>query len=172
MKQEYDISDLFYQEGKKEEKEFPFPALAATEEPVNAPVVSLSLENTGKGKARLEGSSCPEFVLSCDRCLSPVRVSIPLSFSRDMLAPELLEDEDSRSEQQFMDGCKLDLAALVGEELRLSWPGKVLCREDCKGLCPKCGQNLNEKNCGCDDFVPDIRFAGLMDLFNDSNPKT
>ena len=45
---------------------------------------------------------------------------------------------------------------------------KILCDEDCKGICKKCGQNLNDGACECDDFVPDIRFANLMDIFNGS----
>ena len=64
-----------------------------------------------------------------------------------------------------MDGNELDVEALVTEELNLSWPSKLLCGEDCKGICRKCGQNLNMGSCDCDDFVPDIRFANLMDIF-------
>lgn len=60
---------------------------------------------------------------------------------------------------------ELDLEELLREELQLSWPSKVLCSEECKGICSVCGQNLNEGDCECDSFVPDIRLAGLMDIF-------
>ena len=44
-------------------------------------------------------------------------------------------------------------------------PVKILCKEDCKGICSVCGSNLNEGECGCDRFVPNAAFAGLSDLF-------
>jgi uncharacterized protein len=64
-----------------------------------------------------------------------------------------------------MEGFQLDLDALVQNEILVNWPVKILCKEDCKGICPKCGQNLNVGNCGCDTFVPDPRMAVLKDIF-------
>jgi len=43
---------------------------------------------------------------------------------------------------------------------------KILCREDCKGVCPVCGQNRNERDCGCDTFVPDPRMAAINTIFH------
>ena len=48
----------------------------------------------------------------------------------------------------------------------MAWPTKTLCDENCKGICKKCGKNLNNEKCECDDFVPDVRLANLMDIFN------
>ncbi|MBO4749763.1 MAG: DUF177 domain-containing protein, partial [Lachnospiraceae bacterium] len=59
----------------------------------------------------------------------------------------------------------LNTETLLYNELMENWPAKILCKEDCKGLCPVCGKNLNEGECGCDRFVPDPRLAGIQDLF-------
>ena len=102
---------------------------------------------------------------ACGRCLTPVETKLPLEFSRVVYAPDMdipKEEED----QQFVEEYELNLERLLEEELQLLWPTKTLCSEDCKGICMKCGQNRNEGSCDCDDFVPDIRFANLMDIFN------
>lgn len=163
------LTEVFSQDGKKEEVQvtFPFQSFAG-EQIQNTPVVNLTLANIGKGKVCIDGTSHLEFLLPCDRCLQPVVVQVPLEFSREVLEPEQITDEEIKEEQQFVEEYDLNLEALLKEELQLSWPSKVLCKEECKGICKKCGQNLNEESCDCDDFVPDIRFANLMDIFNGS----
>lgn len=165
-------TDFFYQEGKTEKKEIPFPLEEVQGYKVlNSPMLTLVLTNQGKGKAGIEGKAVLEFEFSCDRCLKEVKEIITLDFFRTIYAPEAITDEEIREEQYFVNEYELDLLALLEEELQLSWPMKVLCQEDCKGMCKKCGHNLNEGDCGCDDFVPDIRFANLMDIFNGNNGK-
>ena len=61
----------------------------------------------------------------------------------------------------------LDLDALSREDLLLDLPSKVLCREDCKGICPQCGKNLNEGPCNCKEPV-DPRLEGLLSLLDDN----
>jgi len=131
--------------------------------------VTLSLEHTEKGKALIKGFGTMILEGACSRCLEPVPVSLPLDFCRIVYAPEAIPDEEQKEEQQFLTEYELDAKGLILEELCLSVPVKLLCREDCRGICKKCGQNLNQKDCGCDDFVPDIRLAGLMDLFQNSS---
>ncbi len=65
-----------------------------------------------------------------------------------------------------MEGYHLNVDELINNELLLNWPMKILCKEDCKGICKVCGKNLNDGACGCDDFVPDPRMAAIKDLFN------
>ena len=60
---------------------------------------------------------------------------------------------------------KLDLAQLTWEDLLLFLPSKLLCRDDCKGICPQCGKNLNEGTCECKKEI-DPRFAALLDLLD------
>ena len=123
--------------------------------------------NIGEGKARVEGSARLSFDTQCDRCLTEVTTELELSFDRIVTAPDAVtEDEDSR---ECMEGYQLDVEAFVYNEILVNWPVKILCREDCKGVCPECGQNLNMGDCGCDSFVPDPRMAVIKDIFNANN---
>ena len=167
MEDDMNLTEIFNQENKREEVKIPFPFEVFQGEKIeNSPELKLTLTNLGKGKVLIAGKSRLKFVLPCDRCLKPVEQKVELEFEREVLAPELIPDEDTKEDQHFVDGYELDLEVLLAEELQLSWPSKILCDEGCKGICKKCGKNLNEGSCGCDDFVPDVRLANLMDIFN------
>ena len=164
------LTEIFEQENKRTEVTMAFPFEAFQSEKIlNSPELQLVLMNVGKGKAIVHGKASLEFILNCDRCLKPVKTLVELDFEREVLAPELVMDDDTKEEQHFVDEYELDVEALLAEELQMTWPSKILCEEDCKGICKKCGQNLNDGTCECDDFVPDIRLANLMDIFNGAN---
>ena len=126
--------------------------------------VELVVTNCGDGKAVVTGRCELQFAAVCDRCLLPVPVSMILDMEHTVVSPEAsIEDEDDES---IMDGYQLDVEALVYHEILVNWPVKILCKEDCKGVCLKCGTNLNERECGCDTFIPDPRMAAIKDIFN------
>ena len=75
------------------------------------------------------------------------------------------ERTEALDESVFLHGYNLNVDELVCGEALLVWPMKVLCREDCKGLCPVCGQNLNLKTCDCDRTDLDPRMAKIRDIF-------
>ena len=74
-------------------------------------------------------------------------------------------DIEEAGESPYLSDTDLDADELVCLEVLMNWPSKVLCREDCKGLCPRCGRDLNEGPCGCED-EPDLRMAVIGDLFS------
>ena len=74
-----------------------------------------------------------------------------------------IEDEE---EKDYIDGYNLDVDKLVFGEILLLIPGKTLCKEDCKGLCLRCGANLNEGECGCDRESLDPRMSVFKDILN------
>ena len=161
------LTEVFQQEGKEVKKEIPFPFKTFRGNEIkNEPMVTLVLRNQGKGKVEIEGKADLEFIFPCDRCLTEVTECLHLEFSRCVYAPEMITEEEIREEQLFIHEYEMDLQMLLEEEMQLAWPSKILCNEECKGICKKCGHNLNEGECGCDEFVPDIRFANLMDIFN------
>ena len=91
----------------------------------------------------------------CDRCLETFRRELDLSFrlflssnypDKGEFEVELTEDDLS---EQFIKGDEVELNDLVREQIYLSLPMKSLCREDCSGLCPVCGANLNKESCQC-----------------------
>ncbi len=128
--------------------------------------VSFTFTNIEEGKARVEGSVRLEFKAECDRCLADVPVVLELEFDRLAVSPDVAAKEEELDDLSFMEGYQLDVETFVYNEIMGNWPAKILCREDCKGICPKCGQNLNIRDCGCDTFVPDSRMAAIQDIFN------
>ena len=150
----------------------------------------------GLGQVRLNGVLSPldgeflfqgvleaDFTGSCDRCLEPVTIAfevdviwtfIPGSLELDADEAGGIDADDSAT---YFDGQEIDLGARAWEELVLAYPSKLVCREDCKGLCTSCGKNLNEGPCACrtdseeDDSAPTrTSLAGLGELFPDLKP--
>lgn len=117
---------------------------------------------------RAEGRVAASGSVRCGRCLEPVGWRAEESFSVELLerpvGPEApLGDEDDR-EVVFVDGDRLDLAELAAEQVLLALPVRILCRDDCAGLCPRCGANRNlEGACRCPDET-DPRWNALRDL--------
>ena len=96
----------------------------------------------------------------CDRCGTPFDKPFHHSIER-MLASEL-EDEEN-DDILLLEGGTIDLSELVREAFILNMDTKTLCREDCKGLCPGCGANLNYETCRCKKEI-DPRLAALAKL--------
>ncbi len=133
----------------------------------------VSLQVTGhEGFIAADGVLAIDLEQACSRCLEPVRSHIEIPFS-EMFKPadttfvseQFTEDEISDFVEVESD--KLDLEPYVNEAVELSIPYAPLCSEQCKGLCPSCGQNLNQQTCGCDTGKIDVRFAALKDLFKE-----
>ena len=100
----------------------------------------------------------------CDRCAEEVKKNF--SFNVKRIVVEKLENEEDDDDYIVVSNRELDLDELVNEEVSLSLPNKILCKDDCKGLCPKCGANLNVKQCNCKKDV-DPRMEALLQLLED-----
>jgi uncharacterized protein len=108
--------------------------------------------------------------LMCARCLEPLKQDVRREF--DLLyrpvGADAGRDEmsvtDAEAEISYYEGEGLALEDVVREQVLLAVPLKVTCREDCKGLCPHCGQNLNEGKCSCAVEVEEPRWAALKDI--------
>lgn len=164
-----DLTDVLRNEGMKITREIPlemkcFESGTGSYEIISASPVFLTCANAGDGKARIAGNVSLAFQTSCDRCLEETVTELKLSFERTVSAP-VTEDEEAGESELGVD-CELDVEAFVHDEIFMNWPAKILCREDCRGICPVCGQNLNRGECGCDTFVPDPRMAVIQDIFN------
>ena len=128
--------------------------------------VRVRITNTGDKKLLIEAEASFVLIMPCDRCLEDVRV--PLSYSVSRTA-DLGEAPDESEEQAYLDGYDLDVDTLIRDELFVHLPMKVLCREDCKGICNRCGANLNHGTCGCDVTELDPRMAVIRDIFKNSS---
>lgn len=120
------------------------------------------------GLVTFEGSVQAEAVASCARCLEPAEFScdIPLSLTVTEEA-ENAELED----YVYTQGDMLDLHVVVRDELILSCDMVILCQPDCRGLCARCGKNLNAGDCGCAGREVDPRLAGLAELLRRQQEK-
>jgi uncharacterized protein len=126
----------------------------------------LTVTNTGNKVLEVTGEGSITVQIPCDRCLENVDVQIPFVVDRKLdmkLANE--ERQEDLEEQAYLNGMDLDVDQLVRLEVLMGWPLKVLCREDCKGICDRCGKNLNDGACDCDDSPKDPRMAAISDIF-------
>ena len=102
----------------------------------------------------------------CDRCAKPIRRSITLPMQA-VLADELANDDGEEDPWLFLlDGDCADLDEIVTTTFVLGMDTKFLCRDDCKGLCPTCGKDLNLGPCDCQP-EPDSRLAVLKQLLKE-----
>ena len=120
---------------------------------------------TGKDKVHIQCDGSVTLSIPCDRCLEPVEINIDFNVD-DVIEFNKTESDEEQEEKDYIDGYNLDVDRLIFGELLVSIPGKILCREDCKGLCPVCGTNLNVAECGCDRDVLDPRMSVFKDILN------
>jgi uncharacterized protein len=123
--------------------------------------------------------AAPDFVLearngfrvtvACDRCTRPVEQPIESSFRLIVVpsaAPRREPDEVELREEELgivvTGSDSLDTRPLVVEQVLLDLPAHPLCREDCAGLCPRCGADLNLGPCGCAPAEPDSRWGAAL----------
>lgn len=168
------LSDVLTSEGKQTTMEVPldiseFKGGAQTFEVLDKTPVAFIFTNLEVDKAKVECNVTLTFRTYCDRCLTEVPTILKLHCERIVVSPEAVTESEDLDDQTFMEGYQLNVEDFICNEIIGNWPVKILCKEDCKGLCPVCGQNLNEKECGCDTFVPDPRMAGIQDIFNANN---
>ncbi len=167
-----DVSEIISNENKAISKdvELEFAAFDAGlgEFPVleRAPF-TLSIANVGNKQLRIEGETEVTIAIPCDRCLKDVPVNFEIAISKEInLEKFLAGDIEELEDTNYMIGTNLDVDKLIFGEILVSWPMKVLCREDCKGICKRCGTNLNQAECQCQKTEPDPRMAAIQDIFN------
>ncbi|MFV9509906.1 YceD family protein [Tepidibacillus sp. LV47] len=106
-------------------------------------------------------------VLQCSRCLAPFDYHIEVDFT-EIFIPERIEtnlDQENENVHRLTSD-EIDLTSLVEEIVLLEIPYAPVCQEECKGLCPVCGTNLNELQCNCDKTRIDPRLADLAKWFD------
>ena len=121
----------------------------------------------GKSILKISGQINLQLSAPCSRCLDNVSISESLTIDRSVDFEKVREGLiDDINDICFMKEESLDTDVLVYNELIPHLPMKILCREDCAGLCPVCGHNLNLGDCGCDRSSPNLQMSAIMDIFN------
>ena len=139
----------------------------------------ITAQKDGKKILDVHGTCSITVSIPCDRCLENVQVPLELDFDERVptggdespaeaeSVPEDAAEEGSAFEPDYyLQGYYLDVDKLLFGEALLNWPSRVLCMEDCKGLCPVCGQNLNHGDCGCVRKALDPQMSKVLDIFS------
>ena len=168
-----DITSLI--NGKLSRLEFEYTILDSDENPVlppddvsfTAPVRVKGYVTDNAGYMTLHAEAQIDYASHCARCTEDVLGTFSLDFNRTVAIKGTLQNEDNDSFVIVNNGL-LDIDRELVEDLLLEFPMKLLCKEGCKGICSKCGQNLNEASCDCHKKKEiDPRLAILQTLFND-----
>lgn len=144
--------------------ELDYPSIKLSDDLTLSPLKGVITATRTTEGIYIQGELESAAALECVRCLTETIVS--LDFTLDELfyyPPQSAPPGENRVGEDGM----IDLAPLVRELSLLSMPTKVLCREDCLGLCQECGANLNDGDCGCADQAIDPRLAVLQQLLNE-----
>lgn len=118
---------------------------------------------------RIEGHLNVELASECDRCLEECRFLLDADFRLSYMpadanvAPEEAGLNDDEASVAFYEGDGLDLIEVFREQVVLGAPMHMLCKEDCQGLCPTCGENWNQSSCACQSVDVQTRWAALRD---------
>jgi len=124
------------------------------------------------GEIRVRGHLAVTMRCDCNRCLEPAEFPIDSSFdlfyrpaeeAGDKAEAEV-EIDEGEAEIAFYEGGGIELTDVLREHVLLSMPMQRLCRAECQGMCPICGQNRNLINCGCEAKLVDDRWSALKNL--------
>lgn len=133
-------------------------------------VLQLEVQKVAPHRFRLVGRATTTLEVPCSRCAEPFRIPIDVPFDLSYLPQADNQGEGEREVQEddlstsFYRGDAIDLSELLREQFYLALPMKPLCSDDCKGLCPHCGTNLNRSTCDCNATWEDPRLAALKAL--------
>lgn len=112
----------------------------------------------------LEANVSGRMVTECARCLDEVEADVEFSVHEFLSQREEGADEDE--DIILFDGYEIELDDIIADHFLMNISGRYLCSDDCKGLCPVCGQNLNHGECDCDNEYIDPRWQALADIMN------
>ena len=129
--------------------------------PLKKPVTIVGTVSNKASLVRLTADICYEYDAPCDRCGVDTKISHTVKVEKSLACA--IEGEESDTIIIVPD-MKLDLGEFIYSEVIVSLPMKHLCSEECKGICPKCGRNLNDGKCDCPEKEIDPRLAKLADL--------
>ena len=124
-----------------------------------------SIVNTA-GYMRMELTLSTSYVAQCARCLSDVPGEFSFKIEKTVVPQGMLANIDESEADDYAivyDGF-IDMDEELLELLELEFPSKILCSESCRGLCEKCGKNLNDGGCSCTDHEIDPRMEPLRKL--------
>ena len=128
--------------------------------------VMLTITNQENAAVFIRGTVDVTLSIPCGRCLEEVPTQICFDIDKKLDIREGVLIDDEMEENDYLIGFELDVDKLVYAEILVNWPMRVLCKEDCEGICKVCGANLNKGDCGCQRTELDPRMAAIQDIFS------
>jgi len=119
------------------------------------------------GEIRISGKLAVQMEAPCDRCLEPAAIPVAREFDLVYVPADEAqtagekEVDEAGIEVGYYEGSGLELNDVLREVVLLDLPMQVVCREDCKGICPGCGGNRNQRTCDCRTEAADDRWNQL-----------
>lgn len=160
-----DLEPIFNNEGMVKEFNFELDLSQqelSGEKPFTSPVKVKGSAGNYTGIVELRAKAEFELETSCDRCAKPIKLSLATDIFHTLVTH--LNDE-TNDELLLVNELRFDLDPLITEDIFLDFPAKLLCDEDCKGVCPRCGKDLNTGSCSCEKEI-DPRLAALKQLLD------
>lgn len=167
------LIDVHELEGQSRHLEFRFSDFDTQDEDIRCteqPFVSFDLSRR-LNEVRITGRLVASFEALCDRCLAPVLCAfdetVDLLYVPRPLGQTLEEEKELREKDlnyASYEGDSIDLGEVVREQILLVMPPKILCKEECRGLCQRCGANLNLTSCSCNLLDTDPRWDALSEF--------
>ncbi len=172
-----DISDILSCENKEVTEEVQIGMKSFSSRLGDFPItrcapIDIRIANRENKRLLIQGDVDLTVSVPCSRCLKEVLTDIHFSidkeieFDRNARSENSALNDEEMEDADYLIGLNLDIDKLIYGEILVNWPMKVLCKEDCKGICKVCGMNLNKGNCSCQRTEPDPRMAAIQDVFN------
>ncbi len=162
-----DITDLVKKTGKEEHYSVE-SALKSIKSGESYPIrkiepFTLTVNNVAGNRLLCTGKTKATLEMRCDRCLTAVEQVVPVRIERTYPIKDGAVTQDEEDPVSGIVEDAIDTDILIEDEIRIGLPVKVLCQPDCKGLCPVCGNNLNEGECGCERTVGSLQMAKALE---------
>ncbi len=130
---------------------------------IEMPRFTGEISNNGKSLV-LRGTVRLRFAVKCARCRKDIERDFEYELDETLVREK--DNSDDNPDVFVFSGNEADITDIVLNGFFMNVPGKFLCREDCKGLCPECGADLNEGDCGCSDDMIDPRWEALKKIMD------
>lgn len=160
------LKDVFLNDGRRLSVDYSLPLSELElngDYPFKSPVEVCAEAVNRAGLVELSVKTVFDYTTRCDRCFEEIVKHMHFTF-KHRLAVELIDDEND--DYIETPDYNLELDQLVESDIILNLPGKMLCKDDCRGLCPQCGQNLNSEQCRCSGIETDPRLEILNQLLH------
>lgn len=131
--------------------------------PFTTPVRLVGEITNKAGLVEIDAVASFDFTAPCDRCAAETKAHFDVPVKHSLVHTLNNENND---DYILVENMELDLEALTAEDIYLFMPSKYLCKEDCKGICAKCGTNLNEQSCQCKKEI-DPRLEALLSFIDE-----